>query len=292
MSTQSPVHRNRVLTLIRSYYPNLSVTDRKIADYIIADPIKTAAQSISDLAAAVGVSTATVSRFVKRISFSSFRDFSRELTAAEPIEQTNAEAFQDVEKQTTFKGIAESTFNSIRSSLDQTSQVMTESDLKQAVELLLNARSIGFYGLGGSAVAALDGYHKFVRTGIPCAHNSDYDMQLMQAAQMNANDVAVVISHTGRNQQTLQVLSTLNAQGVPVIALTSFGNSPLAKDSTVAFISVAEEINYRSEGLTSLIAQMSIIDSLFLMTAVHGNIEMAESLGRVREAISQTRTEL
>jgi hypothetical protein len=41
-----------------------------------------------------------------------------------------------------------------------------------------------------------------------------------------------------------------------------------------------------------LIAQMSIIDSLFLMTAVHGNIEMAESLGRVREAISQTRTEL
>ncbi|MDV2577073.1 MurR/RpiR family transcriptional regulator [Lactiplantibacillus plantarum] len=147
MSTQSPVHRNRVLTLIRSYYPNLSVTDRKIADYI-ADPIKTAAQSISDLAAAVGVSTATVSRFVKRISFSSFRDFSRELTAAEPIEQTNAEAFQDVEKQTTFKGIAESTFNSIRSSLDQTSQVMTEADLKRAVELLLNARSIGFYGLG------------------------------------------------------------------------------------------------------------------------------------------------
>lgn len=149
MSTQSPVHRNRVLTLIRSYYPNLSVTDRKIADYIIADPIKTAAQSISDLAAAVGVSTATVSRFVKRISFSSFRDFSRELTAAEPIEQTNAEAFQDVEKQTTFKGIAESTFNSIRSSLDQTSQVMTEADLKRAVELLLNARSIGFYGLWG-----------------------------------------------------------------------------------------------------------------------------------------------
>nr|WP_237756452.1 MurR/RpiR family transcriptional regulator [Lactiplantibacillus herbarum] len=292
LSTQMPTHRNRVLTLIRSYYPNLSVTDRKIADYIIADPVKTAAQSISNLAAAVGVSTATVSRFVKRISFNSFRDFSRELMAAEPVEQSNAEAFQDVEKQTTFKGIAESTFNSIRSSLDQTSQVMTEDDLKQAVHLLLKARIIGFYGLGGSAVAALDGYHKFVRTGILCAHNSDYDMQLMQAAQMTSQDVAVVISHTGRNQQTLQVLSTLIAQKVPVIALTSFGNSPLARESTVAFISVAEEINYRSEGLTSLIAQMSIIDSLFLMTAVHGNIEMAASLGRVRDAISQTRTEL
>ncbi|KLD56766.1 RpiR family transcriptional regulator, partial [Lactiplantibacillus plantarum] len=62
-----------------------------------------------------------------------------------------------------------------------------------------------------------------------------YDMQLMQAAQMNASDVAVVISHTGRNQQTLQVLATLTSQSVPVIALTSFGNSPLAKDSTVAF---------------------------------------------------------
>lgn len=290
MSTK-PQH-NRVLTLIRSYYPNLSPTDRKIADYIILDPVKTAAQSISDLAAAVGVSTATVSRFVKRISFNSFRDFSRELTAAEPVEQSNAEAFQDVEKQTTFKGIAESTFNSIRSSLDQTSQILTEVDLKRAVHLILGARTIGFYGLGGSAVAALDGYHKFVRTGIPCAHNSDYDMQLMQAAQMTAKDVAIVISHTGRNEQTLQILATLTAQHVPVIALTSFGNSPLVKASTVAFLSVAEEINYRSEGLTSLIAQMSIIDSLFLMTAVHGNIKMAASLGRVRETISQTRTEI
>ncbi|MFC6164562.1 MurR/RpiR family transcriptional regulator [Lactiplantibacillus dongliensis] len=292
MSTQKSAHRNRVLTLIRSYYPNLSHTDRKIADYIIKDPVKTAAQSISDLAAAVGVSTATVSRFVKRISFNSFRDFSRELTAAEPLEQSNAEAFQDVEKQTTFKGIADSTFNSIRSSLDQTSQVMTEADLKAATELLLGARIIGFYGLGGSAVASLDGYHKFVRTGILCAHNTDYDMQLMQAAQMTAKDVAVVISHTGRNQQTLQILNTLIEHQVPVIALTSFGNSPLAKGSTVAFISVAEEVNYRSEGLTSLIAQMSIIDSLFLMTAVHGDRQMAASLGRVRDAISQTRTEL
>ncbi|MFB9769794.1 MurR/RpiR family transcriptional regulator [Lactiplantibacillus modestisalitolerans] len=285
-------HRNRVLTLIRSYYPNLSATDRKVADHIIADPVKTAAQSISDLAAAVGVSTATVSRFVKRISFQSFREFSRELTAAEPLEQANAAAFQDVEQQTTFKGIADSTFNSIRSSLDQTSQVMTEDDLQRAVHLLLNARTIGFYGLGGSAVAALDGYHKFVRTGITCVHNSDYDMQLMQAAQMTPKDVAVVISHTGRNQQTLKLLDTLLAQGVPVITLTSFGNSPLAKGSTVAFISVAEEVNYRSEGLTSLIAQMSIIDSLFLMTAVHGNIEMAASLERVRDAISTTRTDI
>jgi len=285
-------HRNRVLTLIRSYYPNLSHTDRKIADYIIQDPVKTAAQSISDLAAAVGVSTATVSRFVKRISFNSFRDFSRELTAAEPQERTNAETFQDVEKQTTFKGIADSTFSSIRSSLDQTSQVMTEADLAKAVNLLTTAHTIGFYGLGGSAVAALDGYHKFVRTGIFCAQNSDYDMQLMQAAQMTAKDVAVVISHTGRNQQTLQLLATLVAQKVPVIALTSFGNSPLAQGSTVAFISVAEEVNYRSEGLTSLIAQMSIIDSLFLMTAVHGNVKMAASLGRVRQTISRTRTEL
>jgi len=285
-------HRNRVLTLIRSYYPNLSHTDRKIADYIIQDPVKTTAQSISDLAAAVGVSTATVSRFVKRISFNSFRDFSRELTAAEPLEQTTAEAFQDVEKQTTLKGIADSTFSSIRSSLDQTSQVMTEAELKKAVRLLTQARSIAFYGLGGSSVAALDGYHKFVRTGIPCAQNSDYDMQLMQAAQMSGQDVAVVISHTGRNQQTLQILATLKKQRVPVIALTSFGNSPLAQASDVAFISVAEEVNYRSEGLTSLIAQMSIIDSLFLMTAVHGNVKMAASLSRVREAISQTRTEL
>ncbi|CAM3214983.1 MurR/RpiR family transcriptional regulator [Lactiplantibacillus plajomi] len=290
MSTHASVQRNRVLTLIRSYYPNLSATDRKIADYIIQAPVKTAAQSISDLAAAVGVSTATISRFVKRISFNSFRDFSRELTAAQPAEPA-ATAFQDVEKQATFKGIARSTFNSIQSSLDQTSQVMTEADLKQAVHLLLHAKTIAFYGLGGSAVAALDGYHKFVRTGINCSHNADYDMQLMQAAQMTDQDVAVVISHTGRNQQTLQIMATLEAQKVPVIALTSFGNSPLAKASTVAFISVAEEINYRSEGLTSLIAQMSIIDSLFLMTAVHGNIEMAASLGRVRETISATRTD-
>jgi DNA-binding MurR/RpiR family transcriptional regulator len=62
--------------------------------------------------------------------------------------------------------------------------------LQRASEAILRARRIDCFGVGGSAVAALDAYQKFVRLGVPTQFTLDTHMQTTSAATLRAGDVA------------------------------------------------------------------------------------------------------
>src|SRR5690606_35704539 len=51
--------------------------------------------------------------------------------------------------------------------LQETVPLLDEERLRQAVEAILGARQIHFYGVGASGMVALDAQHKFARIGLP-----------------------------------------------------------------------------------------------------------------------------
>jgi len=59
--------------------PDLSVSPRKIVAYILGHVFEVATDGIEDLATAVGISTASVSRFVICLNYSSFSSFKQAL---------------------------------------------------------------------------------------------------------------------------------------------------------------------------------------------------------------------
>ena len=73
---------------IRSMRDQLSGSDEKIAGFILANPEEIRSLTIQGLANAVGLSTATISRFVKRVGFGSFREFSLSLAVATQSDDT------------------------------------------------------------------------------------------------------------------------------------------------------------------------------------------------------------
>jgi len=136
---------------------------------------------------------------------------------------------------------------------------------------------------------AMDAFHKFVRTGIKAFAFIDSHFQLMSASQLGENDVAVVISHSGTNKDTLNILKTAKKNGAKTIGITSFPKSPICQFSDVALYTSSEETEYRSEALSSRIAQLSLIDALYVNIMVLNKEKAKQSLGKVREAISNTR---
>ena len=70
--------------------------------------------------------------------------------------------------------------------------------------MLATAKSITFFGLGGSGPVALDAQHKFFRFGIPVVAHIDYINQRMIASMMREDDVLVLISFTGRTAEIVQ----------------------------------------------------------------------------------------
>jgi len=272
---------------IRSYYARLSEKEKKVADYILENPDKIIHNTINEVAEDLQVADATVFRFCKRIGFKGYQAMKIALASEiiEPIQQIHEEISENDNEKT----VADKIFHSNIRTLENTLQILDETSIKKAVGLLMKAKRVEFYGTGGSNVVAMDAFHKFVRTGIKAFAFIDTHFQLMSASQLGENDVAVVISHSGTNKDTLNVLKTAKKNGAKTIGITSYPKSPICQYSDVALFTSSEETEYRSEALSSRIAQLSLIDALYVNIMILNNEKAKRSLGKVREAISDTR---
>jgi RpiR family transcriptional regulator, carbohydrate utilization regulator len=272
---------------IRSYYARLSEKEKKVADYILENPDKIIHNTINEVAEDLQVADATVFRFCKRIGFKGYQAMKIALASEiiEPIQQIHEEISENDNEKT----VADKIFHSNIRTLENTLQILDATSIQKAVGLLMKAKRVEFYGTGGSNVVAMDAFHKFVRTGIKAFAFIDTHFQLMSASQLGENDVAVVISHSGTNKDTLNVLKTAKKNGAKTIGITSYPKSPICQYSDVALFTSSEETEYRSEALSSRIAQLSIIDALYVNIMILNKEKAKHSLGKVREAISDTR---
>lgn len=64
---------------IRGTYDQLSRTEKKVAQMALNTPAVVSEMTIKELASATGVSTATISRFVKRMDYANYREFTMAL---------------------------------------------------------------------------------------------------------------------------------------------------------------------------------------------------------------------
>lgn len=272
---------------IQSYYSRLSEKEKNIADYIIEHQQHIIHSTINEIAETLNVADATVFRFCKRIGFSGFQEMKITLAAeiTKPIQQIH----EEISEQDDVHTIATKVFKSNKQALENTLALLTPEAIEKATSMLSNASKIYFFGTGGSAVIAMDAYHKFLRIGIPSFAFIDAHFQLMSASQMTPNDVAVIISHSGVNKDTIHILNTVREAGAKVIAITAFPKSIIAQKANIALFTTSEETEYRSEALSSRIAQLSLIDALYVNLMVLHREQSKSALNKLRKAISQTR---
>lgn len=243
--------------------------------------------SIQEFAKNTQVSTATISRFAKKIGFDSFQNLKLAIHSTE--KSTSDNFFSELSPKDSYKDILAKNFNSNISSLKATLQLIDDATLDKVMTLLLSAQTCGFFGLGGSNAVALIAYHKFLRMPLQTVYHQDFHYQQMLASKLTKQDCAFVISHTGKNKDTLKIVDILKNNHVPVIAITSFSNSALVKKSDLALISISEEISFRPEAVASTVSQISLLDAIFLMYGMKAQDPIEDALENIRDVISQTR---
>jgi RpiR family carbohydrate utilization transcriptional regulator len=272
---------------IRSYYGKLSEKEKKIATYILDHPGKIIHSTINEVAEDLRLADATVFRFCKRIGFKGYQAMKIALASEimTPIQQIH----EEISEQDDEKTVADKIFQSNIRTLENTLQILDGDAFRKAVQLILNANRLELYGTGGSTAIAMDACHKFLRSGIQAFVFSDSHFQLIAASQLTEKDVALVISHSGANKDTLRILQAARESGAKTIGITSYPKSPIGQGVDVALFTSSEETEYRSEALASRIAQLSLIDALFVNIMMHNKANAAISLEKVRRAISQTR---
>ncbi|RNF39876.1 MurR/RpiR family transcriptional regulator [Planococcus salinus] len=275
------------LAAVRGSYRHFSDKEKKIADFILEDPRNIIHLTINQIADELGLAESTVFRFCQRIGFKGFQAFKISL-AAEVVAPLK-DIHEKIEQGDSVQSVTEKVFRSNIKTLEDTLQIVDGEALEKAVAVILKARKVEFFGNGGSAIVAMDGYHKFIRLGVHVTMALDSHMQLMAASQMTPDDVAIVVSHSGSTTDVLDVLRILKEKNATVICVTNFAKSPLSKDADIALYTISEETDFRSEALASRIAQLSLIDALYTNLMIARGDEGKKALHDMREAISQKR---
>ncbi|GEK59055.1 MurR/RpiR family transcriptional regulator [Marinococcus halophilus] len=281
MATETTHVRQR----IQSLYNSFSDKEKQIADYMLQNPETIVHSTINQVADQLSLADATVFRFCKRLGFKGYQAMKIALASdiIEPIEDIH----ETIQESDTEVEVMAKVFQSNKNALTYTQEVLDETTVRQAVEYLLEASELHFYGSGGSGVTAQDGQHKFMRTGLPSHAYTDAHWQVMAASQLKPNDVAIVISHSGANEDVLEAMDVAKEQGARIIAITSYAKTPISQKADLTLQTISRETEYRSEALASRLAELSLLDGLYVNYCIKKKDQAQEAVAKIRKAVAR-----
>lgn len=163
--------------------------------------------------------------------------------------------------------IKKKVFQSNIQALYDSIEVCSDDEILKAVEAIANARLIEFYGTGGSGTVALDAQHKLLKLGIKSFAYNDSVLQAMSASVLTEQDVVIGISHTGANTDVLAAMKLAKEAGATLICITNSSKSPITKISNIVLQTASKETLFRTDAISSRIAQLTIIDILVAAVA-------------------------
>ncbi|WP_303286671.1 MurR/RpiR family transcriptional regulator [Marinobacter sp. SS8-8] len=280
-------HRDdNLLEDIQSRLDVLNKSERKVAEAILRDPSAATRYSIAALARAADVSEPTVNRFCRGFSATGFPDF--KIRLAQSIATGTPYIGQNIEPDDTVAEFADKIMLSTIASLDKARQALDPKALATAIDYLIQAKQINFFGMGGSASVALDAQHKFFRFNIPVMSYDDALMQRMVAAGSSVGDVIVLISYTGRTRETVDIAQLARANGATVIGITN-PDSPLAETCTVVLGVTAPEDTEVYMPMSSRIIHLTVIDILATGVTLKRGADFLGHLKKIKESLKPTR---
>lgn len=152
----------------------------------------------------------------------------------------------------------------------------------------LRQKKVAFFGLGSSAAVAHDAMNKFFRFNVPVVYSDDIVLQRMSCMNCSDGDVVVLISHTGRTKNLVELAQLARENDAMVIALTSAG-TPLAREATLAItLDVPEDTDIYMP-MVSRLAQLTVIDVLATGFTLRRGAKFRDNLKRVKEALKESR---
>ncbi|MGS4301587.1 MurR/RpiR family transcriptional regulator [Serratia marcescens] len=274
------------LDKIQSHLELLSKSERKVAEVILASPQTAIHSSIATLARMANVSEPTVNRFCRRLDTKGFPDF--KLHLAQSLANGTPYVNRNVEEDDSVDSYTSKIFESVMASLDTVKANLDIAAINRAVDLLTQAKKISFFGLGASAAVAHDAMNKFFRFNIPVVYFDDIVMQRMSCMNSGEGDVVVLISHTGRTKNLVEMAHLARENDATVLAITS-RDTPLAQAATLPLLLDVPEDTDVYMPMVSRIAQLTLIDVLATGFTLRRGAKFRDNLKRVKEALKESR---
>lgn len=285
MNSEAP--NQNILEIVRIARDSLRKSDRKVADVVLADPRRFLGATVADTAIMADVSQPTVIRFCTAIGCAGFQDFKLRLAQSLALgtPATHSVLLDSDKPETVFDKIFDYTITS----LDWARNRIDKKALARAVDLLVAAKGIEFFGFGASGIVAQDAQQKFPLFGVPCGAQMDAHQQIMVASLMGPTHVAVVISNTGATTSVIEIADIARRNGAKVIGLIGM-DSPLMQHCDVPIlIETLDNTNVYTPTI-SRIAALTVIDVLSTAVAMRRDPAHQARVAAMKQQLRELRS--
>lgn len=272
---------------IRMMMPNLTPLEAKVVETVFGRRRFDESIPLKEIAGESGVSEAMVVKIAKKLGFSGYREF--RTAVYEYSRLPTAEMHRELSLDDGPAEIVQKVFRTSIQALEETLAILDIAEFDRAADLLYRARNRDFYGVGGSAQIARDVSHKFLRIGIRASVYDDSHMMLMSASLLGGDDIAVGFSHSGNTSAVIDAIQLASSNGARTLAITNYDRSPLAELADIVLCSTAQGSPLMGENAAARIAQLNILDALFVAVAQRDYQAAERNLGRTMSAVKSKR---
>lgn len=261
----------------------LTKSERKIANYVLSNPEKVYNLSTYDLAKFSNTSPSSVVRFCQRIGFNGFQEFKIELIKhTADLENNKKIVYEDVTVDDTIEEVMDKITLENISSIEKTKKLLDSEEMEKAIEALEKAENIYIFGVGASGIVAMDFQYKLMRINRNAIFYLDSHTQMASAVHISKKDIAVGISYSGETLEVLKSMAKAKEEGATTISITKYGKNPISNLSDIRLFVGNIEKNLRLGAISSRIAQLTVIDMLFVGIARKDFSLVSEHLKKTR----------
>ena len=272
---------------IRMMMPNLTPLEARVVDTVFGRRDFSDTTALKDVAEDAGVSEAMVVKIAKKLGFAGYRDF--RANVAEYVRLPIAEMHEELSPDDTAAEIIQKVFRTSMQALEETLAIADVEAFQRAADFIHAARQRDLYGVGGSAQIARDVSHKMLRIGVRTSVFDDAHMMAMSASLLGQDDVAVGFSHTGATLVVLDALHLARRNGARTIAVTNYIGSPIVEVADVVLCSTARGSPLMGENAAARVAQLNILDAVFVLVAQRDYATAERNLSRTKDAVRSKR---
>lgn len=272
---------------IRMKMPYLTPLELRVAESITNRTDLDERTPLKTIAVDAGVSEAMIVKIAKKLGFSGFREFRAALVGYNDSHTANL--YREISPDDSSTQIVEKVFRTSIQALEETLAILDIAAFDRAAEILFAATHRDFYGIGGSAQIARDASHKFLRIGVHTNVHDDAHMMLMSASVLGPNDAVLAFSHSGSTTAVLEPLEIARRNGARTIAITNYADSPITSRVDVVLCSTAQGSPLLGENAAARIAQLNILDALFVVISQRDANRFENNLTQTMSAVDSKR---
>lgn len=270
------VKQDDVLIRIHDGYPKMSKGQKLLADYITDHYDKAVYLTASKLGSVVGVSESTVVRFAGELGYDGYPGLQRaledmirtRLTALQRMEVTHSRMDED--------NVLPSILQSDIENIKETMNVVEEEAFKEALELILKAKTIYILGVRSSGPLAsfLAYYMNLIFDNVKLIQTNSISETFEQMLKIGPEDVMIGISFPRYSKRTVKVMDFAKSREASVIAITDSHHSPIAASADCVLKAHGNMVSF----VDSMVGPLSLLNALVVALSMSRQDEVKQNL--------------